>query len=176
MTLKNILIALTWLFLFLLQVSFMAGTGDLWSAINLLVIAVIGLGYLGSRWSLAAVEAGALLDMQQGLWGVNLISFFLLAHFVYFFKKKIITSDKLGYFIILAAVALLYWAFWQVFLTWIFTGLNSNWHLAGQSAVMALFTPRDVFQFILINFFLSMIFYFIFKRRFSLNFRYEKTS
>ena len=167
MTLKNILIALTWLFLFLLQVSFMAGTGDLWSAINLLVIAVIGLGYLGSRWSLAAVEAGALLDI---------ISFFLLAHFVYFFKKKIITSDKLGYFIILAAVALLYWAFWQVFLTWIFTGLNSNWHLAGQSAVMALFTPRDVFQFILINFFLSMIFHFIFKRRFSLNFRYEKTS
>ena len=53
MTLKNILIALTWLFLCLLQVSFMAGTGGFWSAINLLVIVVIGLGYLGSHLSFA---------------------------------------------------------------------------------------------------------------------------
>ena len=89
MTLKNILIALTWLFLFLLQVSFMAGTGDLWSAINLLVIVVIGLGYWDriGPWP-PPLKRGFCWTYNRAFGGsISFLSFYSLTLFTFSRKK-----------------------------------------------------------------------------------------
>ena len=177
MLISKIFVALFIGVLFLIQTSLLPATNTFLSSINILVITVIWLSYIGSKWSLfIAFVGGLLLDIQLNLMGVNLLSFLLLITFIYFFKKKFITSDRFTYFISLSIISLCYLIILEVVWSWIFIGLFEGWNLVNRSEIKTLFHFDNIWQFVFINFVFLAIIYLLFKKRFSLSLWYEKTT
>lgn len=177
MLIKRLSVILIIIFLYLLQSSFFSATNLFLFSINFLIILVIWLSYIGSRWSLfVGLISGLLMDIQFSLIGVNLLSFLILVSFAYFFKKKFITSDRFFYFVLMIFFSLSLFVSIQFLLCWIFIGLFEGWSLINRSEINALFSFNNIWQFVFINFLFLNFFYVFLRKQFSLNPWYEKSA
>ena len=117
--LKPVAVIFVIMILFLVQTSFFSGSGTLLSLLNFFWLAVIWLRFRNSVWVWAfVVFGGLLLDLQQGLFGVNLITLFALALLISFLRKTIATTGRFIQFLLISLLGLVGAMLVQLFLIW----------------------------------------------------------
>ncbi len=163
MWLKAFLVILIIIFFFLFQGSFLSIVSIF---LNPLIIAVIWLSFIDSKWLWwFVILGGGLLDLQQGLIGVNLATFILIASLVIYLRTRIAITGRFTQFFAISLLSLAIGVICQFFLRWLGLKLITDWLVASFVSQGFFITLSQMVQGVVVNFFVLLIFYILFRRR-----------
>lgn len=135
---KTAMVIFVVMIFFLAQVSFFSGSTIFFSLLNLFWLAVIWLCFSDSIWVWCfVVLGGLLLDLQQDLFGVNLITLLTLTLLISFLRKSIATTGRFVQFLLISLLGLIGAMLVQLSLIWLMIKLFA-YGTAGQIASLGL--------------------------------------
>jgi hypothetical protein len=132
-----LIIILTVIVVWLIQTSFLSASHSFLSSWNLIVSLVIWLSFVSSPyWWIAASAGGFLLDLQQGIFGLNLLTLVCVALIVIYLRKHIATTGRISQFTLITLVSLFMNMLIFYILSWLFSKFNgpeffNNWLIFG---------------------------------------------
>ena len=163
---KAILVIALVIIFFLVQENFLPATNTFLSSINIIIMSVIWLSFIGSNWSWwFAILGGLLLDLEQGLMGVNTITYLLLVNLVLFLRVRIATTGRLTQFFSISLISLVGGMIFQYIFSWLGAKLVPELFSLAQNGLAILISFNQVIQLIVVNLAVLLICYSLFRKK-----------
>ncbi|MBU1037350.1 hypothetical protein KKF32_05015 [Patescibacteria group bacterium] len=165
--LKSLVIILIIAVIYIFQSSFFSGSNTFLVNLNLIMIIVIWLSFVNSPWRwLFAIFGGWLLDLQQGTFGVNLITLVCLSGLVIVLRKYIATTTgRSGQFMVISITCLIIGIFLPYFLNLLLKILINSQALFNWLNYGSPFVWYKLLQYIMVNFVLLLLIHVFYLRR-----------
>lgn len=105
---------------FLLEAAFLNGMGFWWNYFSPLLLSVIWLSFVDSKWRLIYILAGGgLLDLYEGTFGLTIMIFLSVSYIIIILKNFIAVTERMGQFMAFSAIGLVFGFFAPYFVSWL---------------------------------------------------------